>query len=53
MTLSSCSKETRKYRKYSLKGSVAEKDSAAFFFYEQEDYEKAAFLFEEIGRAHV
>ncbi len=36
----------RKYRKYSLKGTVAQQDSAAFFFYNQEDYEKSAVLFE-------
>ena len=44
----SCSKELRQNRKYSLKGGVAEKDSAAFFFYNRGDYEKAAFLFEEL-----
>lgn len=44
----SCSKDVRQYRKYSLKGGVAEKDSAAFFFYKRGDYEKAAFLFEEL-----
>jgi len=42
----SCSKEVRKYRKYSLKGTVAQQDSAAFFFYNREDYEKSAVLFE-------
>ena len=44
----SCNKEVRKNRKLSLKGGVAEKDSAAFFYYGRGDYEKAAFLFEEL-----
>ncbi len=44
----SCNKEVRQNRKLSVKGGVAEKDSAAFFFYERGDYEKAAFLFEEL-----
>ena len=44
----SCNKEVRQNRKLSVKGGVAEKDSAAFFFYGRGDYEKAAFLFEEL-----
>ncbi len=43
-----CSKDYRKYRKYSTKGTIPERDSAAFFFYEKEDYEKAGFLLEEL-----
>ncbi len=44
--LFSCSKDLRKYRKYSIRGTIAQQDSAAFFFYNREDYEKAAVLFE-------
>ncbi|MEM8901497.1 MAG: outer membrane protein assembly factor BamD [Bacteroidota bacterium] len=44
----SCSKDMRKFRKYSTKGDIAQKDSAAFFFYERGTYDKAGFLFEEL-----
>lgn len=43
-----CSKEYRKYRKYSTKGTIDQRDSAAYYFFEKEDYEKAGFLFEEL-----
>ncbi|MDX2249795.1 MAG: outer membrane protein assembly factor BamD [Bacteroidia bacterium] len=46
--LTSCSKEYKKYSQWSRKGTVSEKDSAAFYFYRQGDYEKAAFLFEDL-----
>ena len=49
---SGCSAEYRQYNKWSRKGTLAQKDSAAFFFYEQGDYEKAAFLFEELRGAY-
>jgi outer membrane protein assembly factor BamD len=44
----SCSKEFRQNVKYVNKGTFAQKDSAAFFFYNRGDYEKASFLFEEL-----
>lgn len=44
----SCSKESRLYRKYTLKGTVSQRDSAAFYYYENEDYSKAAFLLEDL-----
>lgn len=44
----SCSKKVRKYKKYQVKGSVAQRDSAAFFFYERGDYDRAGYLFEEL-----
>ncbi|RMG21980.1 MAG: outer membrane protein assembly factor BamD [Bacteroidetes bacterium] len=44
----SCSAERKQMRKYLLKGTLAQKDSAAFYFYERGDYEKANFLFEEL-----
>lgn len=43
-----CSQEYRTYNNYSRKGSLSERDSAAFFFYRQGNYEKAALLFEEL-----
>lgn len=43
-----CSKEYRKYNTYSRKGSLSERDSAAFFFYREGNYEKASLLFEEL-----
>jgi outer membrane protein assembly factor BamD len=48
--MSSCNKELRKYNNYARKGSIAERDSAAFYFYERESYEKAAYLFEDLMR---
>ncbi|MDX1908997.1 MAG: outer membrane protein assembly factor BamD [Bacteroidia bacterium] len=47
-----CSKEFRQYTSWSNKGSLAEKDSAAFFFLGRKDYEKAAYLFEELLPAY-
>ncbi|MEM6767153.1 MAG: outer membrane protein assembly factor BamD [Bacteroidota bacterium] len=44
----SCSKETRKFRKYSTKGDISQKDSAAFYFYNKGDYDKSGFLMEEL-----
>ena len=43
-----CNKDVRLYRKYSVKGTVAQRDSAAYFFYKREDWGKAAFLFEDL-----
>ncbi|WNJ20827.1 outer membrane protein assembly factor BamD [Pontibacter sp. G13] len=48
MSLASCSKEFRQYSQWSRKGTTSEKDSAAFYFYERGDYEKASLLFEEL-----
>ena len=50
LMLSACNKELRKYNNYARKGTIAERDSAAFYFYERESYEKAAYLFEELMR---
>ena len=47
-TFSSCSKEAKKYRLWSQKGTVAQKDSSAFYFYERKDYERSAYLLEEL-----
>jgi outer membrane protein assembly factor BamD len=47
-----CSSEYQQYNKWSRKGTLAEKDSAAFFYYRKGDYEKAAFLFEELRGAY-
>jgi outer membrane protein assembly factor BamD len=52
LLLQGCSAEYRQYNKWSRKGTLAQKDSAAFFYYEQGDYEKAAFLFEELRGAY-
>lgn len=46
--LASCSATVRTNNKYIKSGTIAEKDSAAFFFYKRGDYEKAAYLFEEL-----
>lgn len=48
VVLASCSAAVRTNNKYIKNGTIAEKDSAAFFFYKRGDYEKAAFLFEEL-----
>lgn len=48
LTFSSCSKEYKKYSQWSRKGTISQRDSAAFYFYKNEDYEKAAYLFEEL-----
>ena len=50
LIMGSCSKELRKYNTYARKGSIQERDSAAFYFYERESYEKAGYLFEELMR---
>ncbi len=50
--LAGCSKELRKYNQWSRKGTLAQKDSAAFYFYERGDYEKAGYLFEELQGAY-
>lgn len=49
---SGCSKEYKQYTKWSRKGTITQKDSAAFFFYEKKDYDKASFLFEELQSAY-
>ncbi len=50
--LSACSPELRQYNTYTRKGSISEKDSAAFYFYKRGDYEKASILFEELQAAY-
>ena len=50
--LNACSPEIRQYNTYTRKGSISEKDSAAFFFYDRGDYEKASVLFEELQAAY-
>jgi outer membrane protein assembly factor BamD len=52
LLLGGCSKEYRQYSQYSRKGTLAQKDSAAFYFYERGDYEKAAFLLEDLQAAY-
>jgi len=52
MSMMSCSQAYREAGKMSRKGSLAEKDSAAFFYYRNGDYEKASFLFEELQPAY-
>ncbi|GAB4416070.1 MAG: hypothetical protein OHK0039_25170 [Bacteroidia bacterium] len=49
---SACSPEFRQYTQWSRKGSIAEKDSAAFYFYKRGDYEKASLLFEDLRVAY-
>lgn len=48
MLFTGCSKEHKVYKKLAIKGTVAEKDSAAVYFYNRGEYERAAFLFEEL-----
>ena len=47
-----CSKEYKKYANWSRKGTTAQKDSAAFYYYNREDYDKAAFLFEDLRNVY-
>lgn len=49
--LSSCGTEAqlrKRMNNYVKKGTIEEKDSAAYYFYKNESYEKAAFMFEEL-----
>ena len=48
LTMASCSKEYKKYSQWSRKGTISQKDSAAFFFYKQGEYDKASYLLEEL-----
>ena len=51
--LMACGQEYKKYTQYSRKGTIAQKDSAAMYFYEvKKDYDKAGFLFEELRNAY-
>lgn len=50
--LASCSPELKKYNQYSRKGTLSEKDSAAFYFFEQGDCDKASYLLEELQGAY-
>lgn len=51
--LIACNEDYRKNTQYSRKGSIAEKDSAAIYFYEvRKDYDKAGFLFEELRNSY-
>lgn len=43
-----CGKELRTYTKWSRNGDLNQRDSAAFYFYEKKNYEKAAYLLEEL-----
>ncbi|MEO0896281.1 MAG: outer membrane protein assembly factor BamD [Bacteroidota bacterium] len=52
MGMMSCSAEYRTNAKYTRKGTLSQKDSAAFFYYRNGDYEKASFLFEELQPAY-
>ncbi len=46
--MASCSATVRMHNKKIKNGTIAEKDSAAYFFYARGDYEKAFYLFEEL-----
>lgn len=46
--LLACSTEKQTMNKYARKGNVSERDTAAFYFYEKGDYEKASFLLEDL-----
>ncbi|MBX7243300.1 MAG: outer membrane protein assembly factor BamD [Bacteroidia bacterium] len=46
--LLSCSKEVRVMNKYAKKGTIAQKDSAAAFFYKRKDWDKSSILMEEL-----
>ena len=48
MTFASCSKEYKKYTQWSRKGTISQKDSAAFYFYKRGEYDKASYLLEEL-----
>ena len=48
LMFASCSAERKQMRKYTLKGTIAQKDSAAYYYYNRGEYEKANFLFEEL-----
>lgn len=48
LVISSCTSERKKMRRYSLKGTILQKDTAAYYYYENEQYEKANFLFQEL-----
>lgn len=50
--LSGCSKVYKQNVKWSRKGTISQKDSAAFYFYNRGDFEKASFLFEELQSAY-
>ncbi|MCI4667144.1 MAG: outer membrane protein assembly factor BamD [Bacteroidia bacterium] len=52
LMLASCNEQYRTYSQYSRKGTLSQKDSAAFFFYKNGDYERASFLFEELQAAY-
>ncbi len=47
-----CSKEYKAMSHAVRKGSIVEKDSAAFYFYNRGDYEKASLLFDELVRVY-
>lgn len=49
---SACSEELKKNLAATRKGSIAERDSAAFFFYQRGDYERAGLLFEDLRAAY-
>jgi outer membrane protein assembly factor BamD len=51
LLLTSCGPEAKVVKRmnnYIKKGSIAQRDSAAFYFYNKKNYEKASFLFEEL-----
>ncbi|MEO1448100.1 MAG: outer membrane protein assembly factor BamD [Bacteroidota bacterium] len=47
-----CTPEYKQYTQWSRKGTISQKDSAAFYFYNRGDYEKASFLFEDLQNAY-
>lgn len=46
--MTSCSADFRKHNRYIKSGTIAEKDSAAYFFFNRGDFEKASYLYEEL-----
>lgn len=50
--LASCAPELKKYNQYSRKGTLSEKDSAAFYFFRQGDCDKSSYLLEELQGAY-
>ncbi len=50
--LAACNPELQQYSQYARKGTISEKDSAAFYYYRQGDCDKASYLLEELQSAY-
>lgn len=48
LMMTSCTRQARLMAKYAKKGNVQEKDSAAMYYVEHRNYDKASFLLEEL-----